>query len=221
MSTRFATAFFLATLGAACGGATPEPTPGAVEMSVDVLAVSDPGKALVGVELATAIGPVGVTDARGRASVVLRGADGERVELRVSCPDGYASPAPLHVALRRVSGNSPAARFDARCSPLVRTVVVGVRARNGGSLPIVHLGQVIGRTDEDGVGHVLLRLKPNEPVALTLDTSARDSKLRPASPVLTFVPADRDDVVAIEQTFELTKSPRHPPRRTPRGPTRL
>jgi hypothetical protein len=107
--------------------------------------------------------------------------------------------------LRQMSPNSPAPKFEAECIPLVRTVVVGLRAENGADLNIVRLNQVIGRTDANGVAHLLIQASPGEQVTLTLNTSGNPN-LRPQSPTLTFMAADRNEMVLLEQRFSVLKT---------------
>jgi hypothetical protein len=100
--------------------------------------------------------------------------------------------------------------------PLLRTVVVGLRAENGPNLNIIRLNQVVGRTDTQGVAHVSMQAAPGEQVALTLST-ADTPLLRPQNPTLSFVAADRDEMVLLEQKFTLLKPVvRVKPRNIPR-----
>jgi hypothetical protein len=129
----------------------------------------------------------------------------EILALTVKCPVAFKSPEqPIVVGLRQMSQNSPAPRFEAACIPLVRTVVVGLRAENGADLNVIRLNQVIGRTDAHGVAHLLMQASPGEMVVLTLNT-ASSPNLRPQSPTLTFVAGDRNEMVLLEQKFTVVK----------------
>jgi hypothetical protein len=211
-----------ALLLAACGSPV-ETTSSDLELTVDVDVTSDPGKGLPEVVLKRGPTAVATTDAAGHAKVTVSGQEGDVVELTVECPDGHDSPnEPLTVALRRLSTNARSPRFEARCAPQMRTAVVGVRADNGPDLPVMHLGKEIARTDASGAALVVLPVRPNEHVSLVLDTkSAKGPRLRPESPTLTFVAKDRDELVTLDQRFDVERPA--PSRRSsaPSGPKPL
>lgn len=186
---------------------------------VDVDVASGPNRPTPGVELVTGGDRLATTDTTGHARLALRGAEGDNVELSVRCPARFQSPGePLVVSLRRFSCAGCAPHFSATCSPLVRTVVVGIRADNGAHLPVVHLGKEVGRTDASGAAHVLLLAKPGEQVSLSLDTTSdpKTPRRRPENPTLTFVAKDSDDFVTLDLRFELDRAPaRARPRPSP------
>src|SRR4051794_5841126 len=65
---------------------------------------------LPGVEFALGKQRLGQTDESGRASLRLRGSEGDSVALNVKCPAGYASPErPLSIGLRHLGVASTAA----------------------------------------------------------------------------------------------------------------
>jgi hypothetical protein len=166
----------------------------------------DGRKPLAGVEILDQKRVLGKTDASGRVHLKLQGSEGSTASLSVKCPPTFKSPElPIVVGLRQMSPNSPAPKFEAECIPLVRTVVVGLRAENGADLNIVRLNQVIGRTDANGVAHLLIQASPGEQVTLTLNTSGNPN-LRPQSPTLTFMAADRNEMVLLEQRFSVLKT---------------
>lgn len=209
----------------ACGKSKAE-DPAKLGFTTDVVVSSDPGHGVEGVRLSIGDRELATTDAEGRARVSLQGAEGDSVAIAVVCPGGFQSPAePITVSLRRLSSGSRAPSFAARCAPLTRTVVVGIRTENGPDLPVLYLGKEVGRTDASGAAHVVLTVKANEQITLALDTKAGDgkrAKLRPESPTLTFIAKDKDDFVTLEQKFELERAPvrrRSAPRNT--GPTRI
>jgi len=193
---------------------------------VDIEVTNGVQKAAPDVELAAHGQKVATTDSAGRARLSVQGSEGDNVELTVKCPAGFQSPsAPLVVPLRRFSCENCAPRFSAVCAPLVRTVVVGIRAENGANLPVIRFGKEIGRTDDAGAAHVILAVKAGEQVTLSLDTTS-DAKLprrRPDNPTLTFVAKDADDFVTLEQRFEIEKpkSTAKPSAPRPNGPTRI
>jgi hypothetical protein len=184
---------------------------------ITVSVYGDARQPLAGVELFDQKTLLGKTAASGSVSLKLTGNEGSTVSLRVKCPATFKSPEkPVVVGLRLMSPGSPAPKFDAVCVPLVRTVVVGLRAENGPNLNIVRLNQLVGRTDEHGVAHVRLLVSPGEQVALTLNTSA-SPLLRPQNPSLSFVAADRDEMLLLEHKFTVHKPVIHvKPRNIPK-----
>lgn len=206
------------------GCAAPEPVDSTgLSMRAEVVVTSDPGHGLAGAVLVAAERPIATTAADGSANITLDGVEGDSVPVAVRCPAGYESPPPIRIALRRLSKGSRAPRFDARCAPVERTFVVGIRAHNGPDLPIYRLGKLVGRTDSAGAAHVLVRAKSNEQVAFTIETKTGERRpvLRPENPTLTFVAGERDELVVLEQRFETerTIAPAPSPRRP--APTRV
>jgi hypothetical protein len=172
---------------------------------VVIVARSDAQKPLSGVEIGLGKKIVGKTDGAGEVRLELRGNEGNTVLLSVRCPETFASPdKPITVGLRQLSPGSPPPTFETACVPLVRKVVVGLRAENGPNLPIMRLNQLVGRTDAQGTAHVMLQAAPDEQVVLTLDTS-NSPQLRPQNPTLTFVARDRDELLLLEQKFSVLK----------------
>jgi hypothetical protein len=208
-----------------CSAAEAE-DPTKLVFEADVVVTSDPGHGVPGAELVTGGQKLATTDKDGRAHVSFRGAEGDGREIGVKCPAAFQSLAePISVSLRRLSAGSRAPSFVARCAPLTRTVVVGIRAENGPNLPVTYLGKEVGRTDTWGAAHVVLTVKANEQVTLGLDTKSgadKRPKLRPESPTLTFVAKDKDDFVSLEQKFEIEKAAVVKARGPARGgPTRI
>jgi hypothetical protein len=194
----------------------------AAPFEVIVRVESDPGEPLTGVSIARDGRTLARSDAQGLASLQLQGARGEQVALQVTCPSGHRSPGkPLAVALKPLlDGRRP--EYHVSCPPLLRSVVVAVRAQNGPNLPVRYLGKEIARTDAAGACHALLKVAPGETVTLTLDTSAQESgKLLPHNPELRLTVPERDEVVVFDQTF--TRAAEPSPRRTKKahGPTRI
>jgi len=166
-----------------------------------VEARSEDGSAVKDVQISSGTQALGHTDDSGRVELALGGEEGDRATLAVRCPTGFASPErPLSVGLRHLSPGSPAPRFEVDCLRLVHAVLVGVLAQSGPHLPILHLKQKVGETDEHGVAHVLLSASNDERFTLTLDTS-RNPALRPQNPSLSFVARDHDEFVLLEHKF--------------------
>ncbi len=200
--------------------------PSKLAFTVEVNVTSDPGVATPGADLVVSGQKLATTGADGRARVAFRGVEGDAVEIAVKCPTGFQSPSDsISVSLRHLSAGSRAPSFVARCAPLTRTVVVGIRTENGAGLPVTYLGTEVGRTDAWGAAHVVLSVKANEQVALVLDTKSggdKAPKLHPDSPTLTFVAKDKDDFVTLEQKFEIERTVVHVRPHAPRGgPTRI
>lgn len=193
----------LSALVAWCAGCATASGSGAQRFEVDVRVESDPAKPLAAVGIMQGSAELGRTAADGSVRVALRGSNGDVVSLRVACPEGYASPdKPLSITLRTLVGSSVVPQYRAQCEPLVRTLVVAVRAKGRANVPIKHLGREIARTDADGTAHALLKVPPSEQVTLVLDTAAPErERLRPKSPEFTLVMPPRDQVAVFDQTF--------------------
>ena len=100
--------------------------PKVVPFEVQITVTSDPGQPLPGAFIMAGTKIVGKTDANGGAKVRFGGKEGDQVELSVKCPAEYQSPTtPLNIALRHLSAGSRPPQFEAQCSPMLRTVVVG------------------------------------------------------------------------------------------------
>jgi hypothetical protein len=163
---------------------------------------------------------VATSDANGVASFAMEGHDGETCDVAVECPAGFQSPAaPTSVMLRRLASDV-VAEYDAACTPKTRAIVVAVKGSKGHRLPIVRLGQEIARTDASGVATVLVRVGPQEPFDLALDTSAHDdAALRPQNPAATFTVKNSDEVVVFDPHFTEAPKPAPPrPRRVAAAP---
>jgi hypothetical protein len=202
-----------------CGNVSPETKPSGYELVVRV--ESDPNRPLAGARLLHAGQELGVSGPDGRVAVRAGGQEGERIELEVACPARYRSPeAPLSVTLRRSTAAGERPEYFAACPPLTRKLVVAARLAHGANLPIRYLGHELGRSDGDGVAHVLLEAETDKTVELTVDTSEQP-QLRPKSPTARFRIGNRDDVVVLAQSFESPK--KKPQIRTPRqtGPIRI
>jgi hypothetical protein len=194
----------------------------APNFEVAVRVESDPGQPLAGATLTRDGQALAQTDARGVAELRLTGAPGERVQLQVRCPDGHRAPdKPLAIALKPLAEHGRRPEYRAACPPLLRSVVVAVRAQNGPNLPVKYLGKEIARTDAAGACHALLKVAPGETVTLTLDTSDH-TKLMPRSPELRLTVPERDELVVFDQTFtrELEKRGRQH-KKQQLGPTRI
>jgi hypothetical protein len=182
-----------------------EPKPVPFELQVNV--TSDPGVPLAEVQVLRGTQVVGTTTPTGATMLKFGGAEGDQVDLTIKCPADYESPSkPLTVSLRRFAPGSPPPKFETRCPPALRTMVVGLRAENGPNLPVTYLGRTVARTDASGAALFVVHVKPAEPVEITLSTAEPGAgMLRPQSPTLTFVARDKDDYVVLDQNFTVLK----------------
>lgn len=191
------------------------------------VAEGDPGVPLAGVQVLHRGKVAATTQGDGTAPLQITGQEGETFDFDVKCPAGYRSPeGAVPVVLRRTAVPGVAARFPVRCAPRERTLVVAVRAEGAGNLPVLYLGREVARTDASGAAHVAFRVAATDAVALTLDTTEQ-AKLRPQSPTMSFHGAERDQLVAFSQKFEVEAPKPKPavvrsaPPPEPIGPVRL
>ncbi|HSN99539.1 MAG TPA: hypothetical protein VLS89_14695 [Candidatus Nanopelagicales bacterium] len=206
----------------ACKALEPPPPPPQV---ITVRVESDPGRPLGGADLIYNGQTVSQTGPDGVGKLKLGGRDGELFDIRVVCPQGYASPErPIQVMLRRLADPSKSPEYSATCPPSTRSVVVAVRAEGGADLPVTYLGREVARTDESGAAHVLLKLQPGEQFELMIDTREREAELSPRSPMQSFAVGQRNDVFTFDQKFERS-APARPTRyygpAKPKGPVKI
>jgi hypothetical protein len=164
---------------------------------------SDPNVPLAGAQLARHGQPLGTSDKKGLIALSIAGVPGETVELDTTCPKGHRAPErPLAITLRALAEEGKRPEYRVSCAPLVRTLVVAVRAENGPHLPVKYLGKEIARTDDAGAAHALLHVSPGDTLTITLDTSGAEAEhLLPKNPELRLTAQERDDVVLFDQTF--------------------
>ena len=182
----------------------------------------DPGRPIAGANISYKDKSIGITNSEGVVELKLKGRDGQVFDLVVTCPNGYQSPPkPIPITIRRLAEPDAMPEYHASCPPLLRNVVVAVRAVNGPGLPVVFLGKERTRTDASGAAHLLLQVPPNQSIQLALDTSGSE-RLRPKSPAATFEVRNDDEVFVLEQKFseERPRVARGGWRRSG-GPTRL
>jgi hypothetical protein len=193
------------------GCASPKKLPERYPISINIDA--GPNRPVAGATVHAGTSELGTSDAEGRVNAVLSGLEGQVLELSVECPDGHRSPdKALAVTLRAVAETDRRPEYHARCEPLLKTLVVAVRAEHGPNLPVLYLGREVARTDRDGAAHVLLRRPAEDTVELTLDTHEHP-ELRPRNPSARFQVGFEDEVVAFEPPLQLPKPPK---KRAPR-----
>jgi hypothetical protein len=195
--------YVLAAMSAFGCGTVASTSAGTQRYEVDVRVESDPSKPLAAVGILQGAKELGRTSKDGTVRVALSGKNGDVITLQVACPEGFAPvDKPLSVVLRPLVGRSVVPQYRARCEPLMRSLVVAVRAKGGPNLPLTHLGREIARTDAEGAAHALLKVSPAEQVTLVLDTSCPGcERLRPKSPELSLLMPPRDQVAVFDQPF--------------------
>lgn len=174
-------------------------------LKVSVKTTDDSGRAVPGAEIVLSKKQLGVTDTHGVLVTTLAGRPGTIASLSVKCPSGFTSPEKtLDVGITQLAASSPMPQLDARCTALTHELVLGIRAENGADLPILYLGKEVGRTDTNGVAHVVVRVPPGETGSVELDTRAKPG-LTPPNPSLVFKAGNKDELVLLQQKFTLPK----------------
>jgi hypothetical protein len=183
----------------------------------------DVGHSLAGATISFLGRRVGETDDHGALTLAIRGSEGERVALTVSCPPGFQSPAlPTDVVLHRLSEPGRKPEYDLQCPPVTRSVVIVVRADNGPRLPVLYLGKEVARTDESGAAHALVSVPASDDVDITIATNEPgNERLRPQNPSMKFVPSGPDDIKALTVKFALEPDKRRAAVSKPSLPVRL
>jgi hypothetical protein len=191
----------------------------ATTYAVSVVVEADPSRPVASASIVRDGTLLGTTGADGKATVRLRGAEGDVAAVGVRCPADYASVgAPLEIPLHRLADPTRMPTYRVVCSPETRTVVVAVRATNGPNLPVLYLGKEVARTDSSGAAHIELHLRPGERFELTLGTNDPDAtRLMPQNPSRVFVAKDQDELLVFDQRFDLEK-PKTPLAATATGP---
>lgn len=195
----------LALLGVGACSA-PEPA----RYVVDVTVRDADGEPVWGARIGS-VGRVLTTDARGHATLELSGREGDRVELRLECPDGQRADPEAHVvvlrALRDLDGNALATPAALRCQPLHHEAIVLVHTPGARQLPVLVDGSRVADTGEHGVAHVLVRGDLGSRVEVTLDTSAHTA-LMPQRPTRAFELDERGALFVFDQAFKHKPAPR-------------
>jgi hypothetical protein len=180
-------------------------------------AVTEDGEPLSGLQISANGRKIGETDKTGLRLVEIPGRSGDKVDLSAVCPQGYRGQIEnrtirlLHVKALDMEKKGTSTEVSWQCSPLMRTAVLVVRALSQPNLPITIRGHEVGRTNPDGVAHILLTEPPGSSVTVLLDTKAFAS-LRPQNPVRTFQIKERDMIFIFDQQF--TNKKRERPKRS-------
>jgi hypothetical protein len=192
----------LTLLLASCAPLAPEQRLYELRVRVD----SDPGEGLAGVPLLYGSSKVGVTGHDGSVLVKLAGREGQRAPLAAQCPDTHIAPAEPSVVVLRTYLQGHVPELSIRCPPRSRKLAVVVKAKHGEDLPLLHRGKPIGRTDDQGIAHLLLEGPPGEAFEVTLDTSDRP-RLHPQNPGGRFVIAARDEAFLFDPELTVEAPP--------------
>lgn len=186
----------------ACGAFDPPPPPAPYKASIVVH--GDPGRPLPGATVSSGSKtPPLLTGPDGRVEIVMRGAEGDVREVNVTCPPGHQQmTGSLQIRLTRLA-SAKLPEYEINCPPLRRKVVVAVRAENGPYLPVKYLNQVVATTDQTGAAHFALDIEPGS-FSVAIDTSER-KELKPPSPAKILTVGQQDDILVLDQRFELPK----------------
>lgn len=191
--------------GAGCFEGPPPPAPYKAVVTVH----GDPGRPLFGATVTTDKSQPILTDVDGRANLSLTGAEGDVREVNVTCPPGHQQVGgAISIRLTRLAGDA-LPTYAVTCPPRRRKVVVAVRAENGPYLPVRYLNQIVATTDAGGAAHFALEIEPGT-FSVQLDTSERKD-LKPPSPGRILSVGQQDDVLVLDQRFEVIKKYVPPP----------
>ena len=191
-----------AVTSSGCKDLEPPPAP---PFQIFIRVDSDPGHAVANATVSRNNKVLATTTAEGRAMLTIAGAEGETTDVMVKCPDNFMSPTkPTSIRLTRFADKSKVPEYTVSCPPMLRRVVVAVKADNGPNLPVVYLNRVITRTDTSGAAHFALEVAPGAQFQVALDTGEQP-RLKPPTPSKPFTVGTHDDILVWEQKFELEK----------------
>jgi hypothetical protein len=199
---------------AGCAGGPPTES-----FEISFHASTDEDEPLGGVRIVTTTNELGTTDEAGDLVLQVRGREGDRVVLGAICPrDHRLLTPPRELVLRKVRSlrGDGAVRVRVQCAPLVRTMVVAIRAQGQRGLPILVDGDVVTALNEAGVAHVMLSGTTEQRFEIAIDTSSNPA-LQPQNPVRVVAIADRDDLVLYDQPFAADEPEPEPTRGRGRG----
>ncbi len=173
---------------------------------------SDPGVRLRRALVSVDGDPAGESDSNGVVRTTLYGAPGQRLTIKLDCPDGHEGPSePKILRLRRferIGGPEPAAmEITLRCEPTKRLAVFIVRAKNGPDLPVLLNGERVARTNRSGVAHFSTWGATGTDYTVELDTREHP-QLLPQLPKHLFTLPDADEICVLNQSFDVKSEPR-------------
>jgi hypothetical protein len=204
-------------------GACSEPEPATVSRAIELHAVSVGDQSLAGLRAWLDGKPIGETKSDGVLRATLRGGPRQRVRLSWACPAAYEpATGERELVLDSVTAQGlrpPPLKLDARCSALEISAALVVRARGAPpqGIPIRVRNEVVARTDEDGLAHLVLRARRGSALTVALDTSAYP-RLIPESPVETFQLGSDDTILLLDRALS---TPRIKPKRPAKKPEPL
>jgi hypothetical protein len=215
------TALLLVLFASGCATARPK----TLTQNAVIAVKDDRGAPIRGAAIVHEGKAIATTSVDGATEVRVAGHDGDAFPFKVECPTGFesASPSEIHLVVRPgVAAATP--RFDAQCARSTRKIAIEIKTsltlKNAKpeSLPILFLGQEVGRTDASGVARVALEAKSGEDLDLVVDTRSSKHRLHPAMPTLTIKGTDPNDSVTVEQPFTVEKPQPIRGPRPPQGP---
>jgi hypothetical protein len=198
----------LTILLAGCGGSAENTN----EKSFNVILTvkTDDGEPLEGVRFTNCATNVGTSNSKGILSMNIRGAEGQRLTITTTCPEGYVGPEQPSTfkltEVRRVNQSQPVAiGLDVTCTRKLREIVVVVRATDAPSLPVDIGGKTVGTIDQNGISHVRVQLDRDvRSLSVSLGTSDFPA-LRPQNPSRVYDLDGKDAVLLLDQTFSTDK----------------
>jgi hypothetical protein len=144
----------------------------------------DGGEPLAEVTVETGGRALGATDAHGSLKLALRAA----ISVSVRCPEAYR-PAPP----QRVKADSGPSALSFVCRPRLRTIAIVVSAPEARGLSLRADAQNLGRVDDQGLLHAVLKRAPGSTLSISL--SARGGQ---AFATRTLLVEDRDRIVLFD-----------------------
>ncbi|MCB9666553.1 MAG: hypothetical protein H6715_00300 [Myxococcales bacterium] len=155
----------------------------------------------------------GKTDKNGELQIKVRAEMNQTVMAKAECPRGYrAAEGPITIRLRQFQNLSAGNKntglvYGFTCEPEKVSSAVVV-STNAPGLPLLVQGREVGRTNADGVAHLVLESAPSTEFTLLIDTRGQP-QLRPQYPTRTFDVGPIDDYYVLVQTFEMQQPKRH------------
>ena len=220
----------LAAMALPVGGVACDPPP-APKFELAISVASDPGRPLANAVISGAGKELGKTGADGKVILALGAREGESLDLTVTCPAGFQSPAkPIPVVFRKLpDGQRP--EYPTMCPPSERAAVISVHVDVSDSrdyqyianLPVNYLGKTYTRTDVAGAAHFVVPVAPDDQLTVVLDTTAFP-ELAPKNPTATISARGQDDIYTVDfgKLFVNRKAPKRVQGKAKAvGPTRL
>lgn len=187
--SKFTTLLLALLFAVACGDPPPPAPPPVHEFTVEVRAEDDNGNPLPRVPVLLDGKPVGLTDASGKFSGILKEREGTKVKLAVGDVDGYKFPGSetteIEETLRVTKVNNSASGVPVflrvRAESLRKDYLVWVHAKCDESLegecsdfPVTLNGEEVARTGPHGYAHFSFSEVPRSDVEIAIDTPAHD-----------------------------------------------